>query len=455
MKLSDSILGYRRALLVGVNHYYLDDTIGNLQYCVNDVVELDEILSDKLRGDFTTQLLHSEMNDVKKRPTRSNIMALISLLAMNSESNDSILFYFAGHGFEQEDVNYLLPADSRQNVLSETAIPLRWIKETLSKSPARKKFMIIDSCHSGSAIGRAQSVPMTRSFHEEMFSEAEGFAVLSSCKMGQLSHDYPEENHGAFSYFLLEGLRGSADSDGDSIITVPDVNNYVSKKLREWSLSKEVQQNPTFEYKVSGDFIFVRIPHKGSAELSSEFVMADKTGIPKAEDKIIETILEELSFMSFEDIYSERGSQLFENLRAYLFSHDQVKKGETFLTKLVETKFSESTAKERLMSIVADVTKSIELKKWIKKKTLIKQYFIMELITSRNFNYAGTMAHIISNILPTLTNDELREIIDAIEQNDQIQHSFKAREYLWSFVDAGKSIIPFKRYKKLMKLVTG
>ena len=289
MKLPDSTMGHRRALLIGINHYYLDDTIGNLQYCVNDVVELDEILSDKLRGDFSTQLLHSQIDDIKSLPTRSNIMSWISLLANNSESNDSILLYFAGHGFEQEGVNYLLPADSRHNVLSETAIPLRWVKETLSKSLARKKFVIIDACHSGSTIGRSHSVPMTRSFHEEMFSEAEGFAVLSSCKIGQLSYDYPEKIHGAFSYYLLEGLRGSADSDGDFIITVPDANNYVSRKLHEWSLSRGVQQNPTLEYKVSGDFIFVRIPIQGNIELNSK---SDVTvGIPKSNDEIIKIFL--------------------------------------------------------------------------------------------------------------------------------------------------------------------
>jgi len=451
--LSDSSEGQRRALLVGINHYYLDDTIGNLQYCVNDVVELDEILSNKLRGDFSTQLLHSEIDDIKQRPTRSNIMALTSLLANNSESNDSILFYFAGHGFEQDGVNYLLPADARENVLSETAISLRWVKETLSRSLARKKFMIMDACHAGAAIGRSQSVHMTRSFHEEMFSEAEGFAVLSSCKMGQLSHDYPETNHGAFSYYLLEGLRGLADRDGDQIITVPDANKYVSQKLREWSLSRGVQQNPTFEYRVSGDFIFVRIPTEGGAELPSKFDIADMAIAPAYDVSYITKTLDDLSFMSFEDINSNR--QLFENLRASLSSGDKVTKIKIFLTKFVRTRFSDSEAKERLMSIVASVTELKEVKKWIGNEPLIKQYLLIEFTTSRNFDYAGTMAHIIRNILPVLSDDELREIVGSIEQNDQILNSFKARAYLWSIIDASKYIVSIERYKDLMKLLTG
>jgi len=446
MELPDSTTGHRRALLVGINHYYLDDTTGNLQYCVNDVVELDEILSDELRGEFSTQLLHSEIDDIKRLPTRSNIMSWISLLANNSESSDSVFLYFAGHGFEQEGVNYLLPADSRRNVLSETAIPLRWVKETLSKSLARKKFIIIDACHSGSAIGRSQSVPMTRSFHEEMFSKAEGFAVLSSCRIGQLSYDYPEKNHGAFSYYLLEGLRGSADSDGDSIITVPDANNYVARKLHEWSLGRGVQQDPTFEYSVSGDFIFVRLPVKMSTKSKSDVTAK----IPATEDRIVNT-LEELSFMSFEEVQSQM--QLFDRLRAYLFSGDKVRKGKTLLTRLVETRFSDPEPKELLMPIAADITELKEIKKWLGNRLLIKRYFIMEFVTSGNFEYAGTMAHIIRNVLPTLTNNELQEIFDGIESNDQIYRSFKARDDLLSIIDAVKSIIPIERYRKLMELL--
>lgn len=116
--------------------------------------------------------------------------------------------------------------------------------------------MVIDACHAGSKIGRTQSLPMTTSFKEEMFSNAEGFAILSSCQIGQLSYDFPENNHGVFSYYLLEGLKGSADFDSDHIITVPDINNYIPQKMREWSLSKRLEQNPTFEYNVSGDFYF-------------------------------------------------------------------------------------------------------------------------------------------------------------------------------------------------------
>ena len=445
--MADSVEGYRRALLIGVNHYYLDETIGNLPYCVNDVVDLDAILSDELRGNFSSKLLHSEMDNVKDRPTRNNIMSYTKLIANNSESNDSILFYFAGHGFKEDDVNYLLPADSCHNVLSDSAIPFNWIKETLKESLARKKFIIIDACHSGSKIGRSNSIPMSKSFHEEMFLKAEGFAVLSSCKFGQLSYDYPEKNHGAFSYFLLEGLKGSADNDGDGIITVPDANNYVSKKMVEWSMSKRFQQNPTFDYNVTGDFVFVRIPVQDKSELNESAVTIEA---PQSE-YIISKTLSDLSFTSYSEVYSKFPE--IDKLRNYLFFENRVEKGKTFLTTLTRTRFSTSKTKEFLMQISEDITNIEEIKRWLGTEPKIKEFLILEFLTSNSFEYAGTMAHIMANLLPTLSDDDLLEIISGIEENGQISLSFKARSYLVSIIDASKGIIPKQRYMQLKELL--
>jgi hypothetical protein len=345
-------------------------------------------------------------------------------------------------------VNYLLPADSRHNILSDSAIPLKWVKETLDKSLARKKFMIIDACHSGSTIGRSKSIPMSRSFHNEMFSEAEGFAIMSSCKIGQNSYEYPEKNHGVFSYYLLEGLRGAADNDGDCIITVPDANNYVSKKLREWSISTGLEQNPTFSYKVSGDFIFVKIPIQGKAEKESKSVRPVQ--ILESEDKLAR-ILEDLSFMSYDEVYSQ--IHLYDQLRAHLSSGDKIRKGKEFLTKLFGTRFSNSVSKDFLMPIVADVTELKEIKKWLSKKPRIKRFLIMEFVTSRSFEYAGTMARVIQNIVPSFTDDELLEIIEGIEKNGQIYSSFKARNYLWSIIDTVKTLISTEEYRQLKELL--
>lgn len=446
-ELPDSLDGQRRALLIGVNDYILDDHIGNLQYCVNDTIELNDILSNEQRGNFSAELLHSENENIKNQPTRSNIMSLTHLLATNSRANDTILFYFAGHGFEKNGINYLLPSDSRLNILSDSAIPLKWLKDTLGLSPARKKFMVIDACHSGSLLGRSCSYPMSESFYEKMFAESEGFAILSSCKIGQLSYDYPEKNHGVFSYYLLEGLKGAADSDGDGIITVPDSNNYVSKKLHEWSIDKQVQQNPTFDYRVSGDFIFVKIPPQDKEKNQSKKVQ-DKE-YSKSRYEAISEIIKDISFMSYSELDN---SYSIEELDFHLnYPDEEVKNAKMFLTTLSQTRFSLWYAKSQLMPLTRKVTKISEVKKWLVSQVGIKQFLISEFLTSGTFEYAGTMASIIQNLLPSFTDSELKQIIDGIDKNGQIMSSFKARTYILSIIDASKTLISSNRYQELKK----
>ncbi len=93
------------------------------------------------------------------------------------------------------------------NVLSETAIEIKWVKQILKESLSRKKLLIIDACHSGFGKGRTQALPTSRSFHNEVFSEAKGLTIMCSYKIDQLSYDYPEKDHGIFSYYLSEGLK--------------------------------------------------------------------------------------------------------------------------------------------------------------------------------------------------------------------------------------------------------
>jgi len=452
-----SVEGRKNALLIGVNHYYLDVQIGNLEYCVSDVVELNDILSDELRGNYTTRLLHSEMNDIRMEPNRSNIMSMIRLLSNNAGRNDTILLYFAGHGTEENGENYLLPADSRFNVLNETAIPISWIKDSLSRSLASKKFIIIDACHAGLRIGRDLPSSMTESFQEAMLAHAEGMVILSSCRMGEISNDWPEMNHGVFSYYLLDGLRGSADYDDDQIITVSDINRFVYTSVREWADRNETEQNPTMQYEVSGEFILVKVPTEEITDIDSQPVGVDEIFVSEPYDvSDIDDIFNELKFMSSEDIINDK--QLISTLDSLIFEEVNIdrllEKGRHFLRNMFNTRFSSSLVRYYLMPLVIKITNYRDIKKWIENEEAMIEYFILEFINSGSFDYAGTMAHIMNNILPVISDENLLRIIDAIQTNGQISSSFKARTYLINIVDASKTIINREKYSELMTLLS-
>jgi len=254
-------IGSKKAVLVGIDEY-VDSSINNLQFSVNDVKSFCEILIDSDRGQYDSEnvkLLIGESQEGEK-PNRSNIMSSITALSRTASAEDSILFYFSGHGIEERKKSYLLPLDSRINVLKDTAIPIEWIKKILMDSNARAKIIILDACHAGAIIGKAESGRMTQSFHETIFPAPEGFVVLSSCKTNEVSHEWPAKEHGVFSYFLVEGLQGVADKDRNGAITITDASNYVTEKVRNWAFKNSKEQNPTLECKVSGDILLVMVP---------------------------------------------------------------------------------------------------------------------------------------------------------------------------------------------------
>lgn len=251
----------KRAVLAGINKYH-DSSIRSLQYSVADVGSVYDLLIDSTRGGFNNVDVRLMVDDSQNIdvPNRSNLMSAVKSLTETASGRDVILFFFSGHGIEQNRKSYLLSSDSRINVLDETAVPIEWIKDHMIKSNARAKILILDACHAGALIGKSESGRMTKEFGETIFSPPEGFAVLSSCKINEVSYEWTDKSHGVFTYYLTQGLLGSADFDSDSSVTVSELSRYVSEQVKSWAFSNGVQQSPTLEYRVSGDIILANIP---------------------------------------------------------------------------------------------------------------------------------------------------------------------------------------------------
>lgn len=251
----------KKALLVGINKYS-DRKVTNLNFCVNDVTSTYEILVDPERGGFDPNYCHlmTDNSEDRLKPIRSNLMSSIKSLSKTAKSNDYLLFFFSGHGIEENEKSYLLPADARINVLGDTAISIDWIKETMKKSKARAKVLILDSCHSGAIKGKAESGRMTKGLHDSIFPAPRGFAILTSCTMNEVSYEMPDKKSSVFTYFLNEGITGAADFDNDGKIAIPDASRYATDKTLEWASNEGVEQSPTLKYNVVRDLILVHVP---------------------------------------------------------------------------------------------------------------------------------------------------------------------------------------------------
>ena len=60
----------------------------------------------------------------------------------------------------------------------------------------------------------------------------------------QISSGYPEKKHGLFTYFLLNGLRGNADQNGDRAITVSELEEYLVNTVKTAAGLLDREQTP-------------------------------------------------------------------------------------------------------------------------------------------------------------------------------------------------------------------
>ncbi len=244
-------IGKAWGVLVGVNHYD-DSYIADLKVCVDDVTAIQQMLTGRYQA---ARLLTDATPE--HLPTRANILGELSTVAQAASEDDLLLFYFSGHGTAEGGESYLLAWDTRLAALKHTAVAMKDVREIIEQSPAHAKVIVLDACHSGASIGKAAAT-MTPEFIQRVFEEAEGMAVLASCKQGQQSWEWQAEHRSVFTYYLLDALSGKADLDGKGFVTVSDASRHVTDGVKAWAVDRGAPQTPTLQYTVAGDIILLR-----------------------------------------------------------------------------------------------------------------------------------------------------------------------------------------------------
>lgn len=253
------------AVIVGID-YETNKDISPLNYAESDAAKFKQTLIDASRGlisDTRTRVLTGAGSDTA---TRLELIRAVKAAADNAGPQDTILIYFSGHGVTDGGVSYLVPVDGVPDLPADSAVSVDRIYELLSQSAAARTVIFLDACHSGSvSVGRKEATgrnAMPAEFAQQLLSEARGRVVFSSCDIDQVSLETPETG-GVFTNYLCEGLKGPANTNGDGYITVSELANYVTQKVREWSFANNAAMTPILANAVSGDIPLVVVPESG------------------------------------------------------------------------------------------------------------------------------------------------------------------------------------------------
>jgi len=236
------------ALLIGIDKYD-DSNITRLKYAANDVISMGE----KLQQDCNFDDVRLLTNLKGTKPTNFNIIRELEDIALEINSDDLFMFFFSGHGIENNEHAYFLTQDSF-NDYPDTAFSFNRLKEIFQKISAKQRIVLIDACrndpHAGKGVadnlmGNIFSKDLVTSVTETKNIEDSTTAIFTACSKGQRAYEWEKKQHGIFTYFMLKGLGGDAWNGGK--LCFKDLVNYTSQKVKEWAEKAKKTQTPWYE----------------------------------------------------------------------------------------------------------------------------------------------------------------------------------------------------------------
>lgn len=165
--------------------------------------------------------------------------------------SSEIYIYYSGHGAPDPDNKkaYLLPSDGNPNYASISGYELNQLYSNLAQLNAKQITLFLDSCFSGAdrdnEIILASARPVFIS--TALPSVASNLAVFSAASGSQISSGYSDMQHGLFSYFLMKGLKGDADANGDKKISQQELGDYLRLNVSPMARRMGREQEPQLQ----------------------------------------------------------------------------------------------------------------------------------------------------------------------------------------------------------------
>lgn len=267
------------AVIIGNNNYE-GSGLGNLNFCANDAQAFYDALLQYAKYDEENIMLFSDGGHIAAKPVYyTDILSAVKEMCSKATENDSILFFFAGHGTRDEKDSYLLTKEYRSNVINDSSITMKKINEYFSNSAAKFKLRFFDACHSGRFGVRGLSNP---SVETDLAIDAEGWATLASCREEQYAHELSQIGHGVFSYFLIRGLSGDASINNENV-SLDNLKVYVMNQTISFTRKIGVEQTPVFSGEQAGTLILSVISNKEKDKISEILNKIEQSNVQELE----------------------------------------------------------------------------------------------------------------------------------------------------------------------------
>jgi hypothetical protein len=213
-------------LAVGVSKVPALPQQNQLRFAHKDALDLAKTWKAQAGGLYRKVFGESLTNE---GATRSEILAALDRLAERAHKGDTVIVSLSGHGgltpirrsaewyFVTHDFD---PARSDETKLSEAVL-----RERLTKLTQRgvTVILVLDTCFSGA-----------------FYVGESGVVVFAACSGSQLSFEDGFLQNGLFTRAMIEALGGKADTNGDGVVTLAELEQYVTTRVAQMHAEQPV-----------------------------------------------------------------------------------------------------------------------------------------------------------------------------------------------------------------------
>jgi hypothetical protein len=166
----------------------------------------------------------------------------------------TFLFYYSGHGDEDS-----LHLPGGRFALAE-------LRQAIATVPADVRLVILDACR---GLGRVKGVSQGQDFELSAVQRGpQGTVEVRASSDGEAAQESDELRGSVFTHFLLSGLRGDADADGDRRVTLAELYAYAYRRTLLRTQTGPVTQHATVDIDLEGaGELVVAVPGAAAATL--------------------------------------------------------------------------------------------------------------------------------------------------------------------------------------------
>jgi len=219
-------------IVIGINQYLNQSMV--LNYALADASAFKDEMEKDAKSVITNVKTYFVTDNTA---TKSGITAAFAQVQETAKAQDVFVFYYAGHGVIGKDKEfYLVPNDvsdlkNVQAELESKGIPAKQLQQFAIDIAAQKQLFILDACQSAGAFNEMLSADGDQQKSIAVVSRSTGTHWMAASGAQQYANEFSQLGHGAFTYVLLEALKGSAAAD--KMITVNGLKNYLQQGVPE------------------------------------------------------------------------------------------------------------------------------------------------------------------------------------------------------------------------------